>query len=133
MEEILRKLAEKTVQATTEVDKAVRDIQQVTGENIRHVEQTVEAIVGVSALAESSGRALTEIVAMSEESSDKVRRIATAAEEQSLASEEITRSIGEVSVISGKVSEAMRESGGTLRELVRQAEALEGEVRRLKG
>lgn len=128
----VRKLAEKTVVATTEVGQAVRDIQQVTGENIQHVEETVKAIEGISALADSSGKALTEIVSMAEEASDKVRTIATAAEEQSAASEEINRTISRVSEISDEVSASMHASMQSVRELSHQSEILRGIVAALK-
>ena len=90
----VRKLAETTMSATTGVGSAIGDIQKATGNNIRHVEQTVALIVSTSTLADSSGAALEEIVSMAVEASDKVRTIATAAEEQSSASEEITRAVG---------------------------------------
>ena len=128
----VRKLAEKTMSATTEVGSAIGDIQKATGNNIRHVEQTVEMIVSTSTLADSSGAALEEIVSMAVEASDKVRTIATAAEEQSSASEEITRAVGRVNGISGDVAEAMREASRALKSLAAQEEVLRQLIVELK-
>ena len=128
----VRKLAEKTMSATTEVGSAIGDIQKATGNNIRHVEQTVAMIVSTSTLADSSGAALEEIVSMAVEASDKVRTIATAAEEQSSASEEITRAVGRVNGISGDVAEAMREASRALESLAAQEEVLRQLIMELK-
>ena len=58
----VRKLAEKTMTATGEVGEAIRNIQVGTQKNMSNVEQSVQAVVSATALADKSGNALVDIV-----------------------------------------------------------------------
>jgi methyl-accepting chemotaxis protein len=122
----VRKLAEKTVQATTEVHKAVSDIQQGAKTNVRATEEAVASVTRSTGLAGESGEALARIVAMSEDTSDRIRAIATAAEQQAAASEQINRSTEEVNRISNETEQAMVESSEAIEKLARLAEDLSG-------
>ncbi|MBA4358676.1 MAG: methyl-accepting chemotaxis protein, partial [Desulfovibrio sp.] len=95
----VRKLAEKTMQATKEVGEAINGIQHGTKTNVEGVEKSVHLIEEATGLADQSGQALKEIVHLVDAASDQVRSIATASEEQSAASEEISHSIEQVSSI----------------------------------
>ncbi len=83
----VRKLAEKTMQATQEVGANIQAIQNSARANISEVTTAVTNINGATELANASGRALGEIVTLSSASSSLVASIATAAEEQSATSE----------------------------------------------
>ncbi|GFK96149.1 Methyl-accepting chemotaxis protein McpQ [Fundidesulfovibrio magnetotacticus] len=120
----VRKLAEKTMQATKEVGEAITGIQQGTRSNIGNVEQAVRTIEEAAALATRSGESLKEIVSMVDSASDQVRSIAAASEQQSAASEEINRSIEEVSTISSETSQAMTQAAQAVSDLARQAQVL---------
>ncbi|WP_419781984.1 methyl-accepting chemotaxis protein [Maridesulfovibrio sp.] len=117
----VRKLAEKTVQATSEVHKAVGDIQQGAKTNVRATESAVESVTRSTALAGESGEALTRIVNMSEETADRIRSIATASEQQAAASEQINRSTEEVNRISNETEQAMVESSEAIDKLAQLA------------
>ncbi|WMW64518.1 methyl-accepting chemotaxis protein [Nitratidesulfovibrio liaohensis] len=103
----VRKLAEKTMKATTEVSTAIASIQQGVEGNIRGMDQAVEAVEAATRLANRSGQALAEIVPLVDATSDQVRSIATAAEEQSATCEEIGRNVDNVNDISVKTAEDM--------------------------
>ena len=128
----VRKLAEKTMTATTEVGSAIKEIQQSTEKNVRHVENSTQAILGVTNMSKQSGDSLQEIVTLVESAADHVRGIAAAAEEQSATSDEISRSVEQIRVISDETSNAMSSASSSVRELARQAEALTGLVDELK-
>jgi methyl-accepting chemotaxis protein len=83
----VRKLAEKTMDATKEVGEAIGSIQESTRTNIRVSENAVESIVQSTDLASKSGDALDEIVRMVEASADQIEGIAAAAEQQSASSD----------------------------------------------
>jgi len=120
----VRKLAEKTMNATKEVGQAIQAVQKATGRSVGNVEEAVKEIDEATGLADASGRALEEIVTLVECSTDQVRSIATASEQQSAASEEINRSIEEVDRISLETAEAMNQSAKAVEEAARQAVVL---------
>ncbi|WP_300786477.1 PAS domain-containing methyl-accepting chemotaxis protein [uncultured Desulfovibrio sp.] len=129
----VRKLAEKTMASTAEVDKAIVDIQTSTEKSIAQVDIAAKAIDEATLLVNQSGDALKEIVRMADATADQVRAIATAAEEQSSTSEEINRSIAEVNGIAGSTATAMQESARAVEALASQSAALEklvGEIKR---
>ncbi|MGX9366860.1 methyl-accepting chemotaxis protein [Desulfoplanes sp. PS50] len=120
----VRKLAEKTMQATKEVGAAINEIQTGASENIQVVDVAVEAVREANTLAKESGDALKRIVQMAVETSDEVRSIATAAEEQSTVSEEINRAVEEISRVTAETSAGMNEAAQAVNELARLAEKL---------
>ncbi|KHK03575.1 Methyl-accepting chemotaxis protein [Desulfovibrio sp. TomC] len=93
----VRKLAEKTMVATKEVESRIRAIQDAAGRNIRSMDQAVDAVSDANALAGRSGEAILAIVGNADATSSEVQSIAASAEEQSAASEQISRAITEIS------------------------------------
>jgi methyl-accepting chemotaxis protein len=106
----VRKLAEKTMDATRDVGIAIEGIQDQVNQTIEGVEQMAQLADTASGLAEESGQALDEIVTFSGTSAEGIRSIAAAASQQSMASEEVTRTITEVHSISRDTGEGMSEA-----------------------
>ncbi|WP_031479269.1 methyl-accepting chemotaxis protein [Maridesulfovibrio frigidus] len=92
----VRKLAEKTIGATDQVESSINSIQKLARENVQGMDATVIAVEKATDLSRESGNMLGEIVDLAKNSADQVRSIATAAEQQSATSEEINRSVGEI-------------------------------------
>ncbi|NDY56266.1 HAMP domain-containing protein [Desulfovibrio sulfodismutans] len=128
----VRKLAEKTMNATQEVSQAITAIQAGARTNIQNTDDASKAVENATVLAGKSGDALTEIVRLVDSAADQVRSIATAAEQQSSASEEINRSIEEINRISSETSQVMGESARAIQELSMQARELQELVEDLK-
>lgn len=122
----VRKLAEKTMEATKEVATAIEGIQNDATDNIKSVEETAELTDKARALAQSSGEMLHEIVSLVVDSSDRVRNIASAAEEQSAAGDEINEAIQDISRITSETSQGMAQSAKAVVELANLASELEG-------
>jgi methyl-accepting chemotaxis protein len=120
----VRKLAEKTMNATKEVGQAIGGIQHGTADAVTRVEAAVTRVAEATDLAERSGAAIGEIVVMVEAAGDQVRSIATAAEQQSATSEEINRAIGAISAIAAETDQAMAQSSQAVSDLAIQAEEL---------
>lgn len=120
----VRKLAEKTMQATKEVGDAITGIQQGTTRSISAMGETTTNLHTATDLATKSGEALAEIVLESEQSADQVRNIAAAAEQQSSSCEEITHSVEDISRIAGATVDAMVESTQAVGELANQTSYL---------
>lgn len=121
----VRKLAEKTMDATRDVAEAISSIQDAAKHNILGMDSAAKAVDQATELAGKSGDALQAIVQLVEGTTEQVRSIATASEQQSASSEEIMTSIQEVSGISDTTAEGIRESTDAIRALSDLAQRLE--------
>lgn len=128
----VRKLAEKTMQATQEVGASIKAVQDSAQTNRTEVANATRSIQEATELANSSGSALAEIVDLAAASSDVVSSIATAAEEQSATSEEISRAIDEINQVIGEISEGMNQSSIAVQELSHMAQELRSVMDQLK-
>ena len=118
----VRKLAEKTMDATREVGENIEAIQLSTKENIARVEASAQAAEKASEKANISGSTLEEIVSLVSSNAAQVSNIASASEEQSAATEEMSRSIELVSDIATRTVSEMMRSTELTEELTRLAE-----------
>jgi len=123
----VRKLAEKTMDATKDVAAAIQTIQDGATANIHSVDTAAQAVDRATDLANQSGESLEQIVELSDDTSGQVQSIATAAEEQSAASEEINRAVDDINMIASETAEGMNQSAEAITELAR----LSGELREL--
>ena len=121
----VRKLAEKTMAATTEVDKTMGGIQRDAVTNMKNVDEAVSNINHVTELARASGDHLADIVNLSTEAADMVRLIASASEEQSSTSAQINSAVEEVNTISKELVSDMSQA-------TESTEALTEELRELQ-
>jgi methyl-accepting chemotaxis protein len=103
----IRKLAEKTLQATKNVSGFIEAIQESADKSIQATDETVHCIGEASEICNEAGKALKEILDCSRDTSGQVESIATASEEQSAASEEINAAIESVNSIAGGTAESM--------------------------
>lgn len=120
----VRKLAEKTMNATAEVGQAIQGIQQGTAKNMANAEASLSSVNEVTELAARSGEALNEIVDLVDHAADQVRAIATASEQQSATSEEINRAIEDINQISTETAAAMQLASQAVNDLSQQAQVL---------
>ncbi len=127
----VRKLAEKTMAATTEVEQVITAIQSAAKTNIQRVEEAVAIVNETNSLSKNSKEALSKIVENSINTSDQIQGIATASEEQSATSEEINRSVEDVSRISSEIADAMRQSSMATHELAKIAMELKSIIDQL--
>ncbi len=120
----VRKLAEKTMDATKKVGSAVSSIQAGTNKSIGDMGKAATMVVSSNQYASDAGESLSSIANIVEDTADQVRAIATASEEQSAASEEINRNTDEVNRIASETAQAMEESALAVHELSRLSEEL---------
>ena len=128
----VRKLAEKTMNATREVDDVISAIQAGTDKSAQTVQNTVEAIDTVAGQARQSGEALAHITNLAENSSSQVQAIAAAATEQSAASEEINRNVGNVSALSDSITRSMESATAEVEEMLKQAQTISDVLERIR-
>ncbi|ACS79536.1 bacteriohemerythrin [Maridesulfovibrio salexigens] len=124
----VRKLAEKTMDATKGVGEAVSKIQDNARENIAAVESAAEDIVNSTESAAKSGELMEAIVGIVDETNTQVESIAAASEEQSAASEEINMAISDVARVASETSEGMSASAHALTEIASVVEELDSIV-----
>ncbi len=120
----VRKLAEKTMSATTEVGASITGIQHSTTSNIEQFDKATKIIAEATQLANTSGEALTEIHSLAQKNAQLITGIATAAEEQSASSEEIGTAASDVSKISDEIANGMEHSAHAVRSLTEHATQL---------
>jgi methyl-accepting chemotaxis protein len=121
----VRKLAEKTVQTTAEVDKAIVAIQRGAQDAGRLVDETGDLAEHASGLASLSGEALHSIVELVNASSGQMGHIAAAAEQQSATSAHINSILDEVAGMTSEVSGRMAASAEAVHSLSVLADQLD--------
>ncbi len=120
----VRKLAEKTMDATNEVSTFIRSIQESARNNLAVTEQTTQVIQKATEMSHKAGDSLTQILQLVENTEDQVRSIATASEQQSATSEEINRSSDEINRIAGESAETMASAAEDISEMSRLSREL---------
>jgi len=128
----VRKLAERTTQATEEVANSIREIQSETGTAVQNIEAGTQRVGKGVELANAAGEALGRIVNASATLQTMVQSIAAAAEEQSAASEEIARSVESISAVTKESTHGAQQAATAATELSKQAEKLQSLVGRFK-
>jgi len=113
----VRKLAEKTMQATGEVTQVITAIQEETRKNQGVTEQAARTVDEATELSSRSGETLHKIVGLVENTAGQVQTIAAAAEEQSAVSEHISKALDDVNEVSLNTARGMDESASSLAEL----------------
>ncbi|WP_338667428.1 methyl-accepting chemotaxis protein [Pseudodesulfovibrio methanolicus] len=128
----VRKLAEKTMNATSEVHAAVKGIQEVARQNVQATQTAVDSVTRSTELAGRSGEALASILSTTRGTADQVHSIAAAAEQQSSASEQISAATSDVTRVCEETDELMAEASkaiDNLAELARHLTAVVGEMK----
>jgi len=92
----VRKLAEKTMNATKEVGDAIVAIQTGARSNVEQVDGAVKAITETTSLAHDSGQVLKGIVNLVSETTSQIQSIALGANEQSQAVRDLTEAVGDI-------------------------------------
>jgi len=128
----VRKLAEKTMDATKEVEGAISLIQQSTSHAVNEMDAVKQRVVNTSGMAQEAGGVLDEIVRHSDSIAEMVNGIATAAEQQSSTSDEINNRVTQINKLSQDVLSGIRESNQGIQEVSELAEELAGLVAKFR-
>ncbi len=127
----VRKLAEKTMQATREVGEAIKNIQQSTRDNLSAMSEATQRVNSTAATAEEAGRALTQIVDMATGTTQRISAIAAAGKEQVNAGAGINASVNTVSDLATHMARAMEESAEAVQALSALGKQLEDYLKSL--
>ncbi len=113
----VRKLAERTMQATREVAKVIAGIQNGTRAAIVEMDKAVELVGAGSVLADDTRGVLAEIHALVQRSADQVNTITEAGNAQAVLSGSIHDSSETVKSIAAETARAMLSASGTVGQL----------------
>jgi len=128
----VRKLAERTSSATTEVSESIEAISNETEKVINLTTLSQEAVDEGTTFAEQAGDALERIVRSFEEVSTTVTSISASAVEQSAASSEITNGVDNIQKQQTENFQSIGEVSDRVRELGVQSSGLQELVGRFK-
>jgi methyl-accepting chemotaxis protein len=128
----VRKLAEKTMTATHEVEQSIEEIQNSVQDNMANMNKASEEAQDASRLAEESGGVLNQIVELVNQSSSQIEEITKASEEQSRTFEEINHAIVEINEIAEKNVRSMDEANNFIQNLSQEAVALDELISKIK-
>ncbi|MDR2826241.1 MAG: methyl-accepting chemotaxis protein, partial [Deltaproteobacteria bacterium] len=95
----VRKLAEKTMNATKEVSGSILSIQGLAQVNVTGMDDAVASIARVNQMSVETVSALTEAQSIVKEATIQVDSITTAVAEQSASSDAVTKLVGDISAI----------------------------------
>ncbi len=125
----VRQLAERTAQATDEINDMIGAIQTETRQAVEAIREGKDEVDASIDLAGRAGSAFDEIVHDAEAVADRIGEIAAATEEQSVTSEQISRNVESISTVTGDSARGVNEIAAAANEL----NALTGQLQRLVG
>ncbi|MCG8510726.1 MAG: methyl-accepting chemotaxis protein [Rhodospirillales bacterium] len=128
----VRKLAERTMQATEEVATSIKAIQEETNAAVQRMSSGTEKVDEGVRLAESAGESLGSIVSDSKNVAEMIQSIAAASEEQSAASEEISRNVESINAVTRQSAEGAGQAAAAATQLSVKAEELQTLVNQFK-
>jgi methyl-accepting chemotaxis protein len=100
----VRKLAERTSQATRDITERISGIQQAAAEAVKAVKRGSSEVENGVGIAREASSSLDAIVQASNGAMDMVQRIAAATEQQSAASEAVTQNMENISIITKRTA-----------------------------
>jgi twitching motility protein PilJ len=119
----VQRLAERSTNATKQIEVLVRTIQADTNEAVVSMERSTTDVVGGALLAENAGAALDEIEQVSNQIASLVQNISSSARQQAGAAADVTRRttrLREISEQTGKATTATAAAVSKLSELASQ-------------
>ncbi|MCB0165165.1 MAG: HAMP domain-containing protein [Anaerolineae bacterium] len=122
----VRKLAEKSANATDEITRLVKDIQQSVTEAVSAMEMGANEVENGVSRANDAGRALVDILEAVEAVGTQVTEISTAAQQMTISSNELVSVMESVSAVVEENSAAAEEIAASASEV---AQAVDGVAR----
>jgi len=126
--EDVKRLAERSTEATKQIEALVRTIQNETNEAVAAMEATTQEVVEGSELADQAGQALTEIEGVSHRLAELIQSISLAAKQQARGSEALAKSMGEISEVTQQTAAGTKQAAVSISNMALLADELYGSV-----
>ncbi len=129
----IRRLAERTSQATKDIARRISSIQHASEESAVAIKRASTEVEGGVGLAKEASTSMDSIVEASTGAGDIVHRIAAATEEQSTATDEVTRSMADIAEITKKAAASSQDIKVSADDLAKLTVELREKVSFFKG
>jgi len=120
----VRKLAERTTEATKQIANMIKGIQKETEEAVRAMQQGTNEVNSGIVLADKAGKALQEIVQSSQDVWDMINQIAAATEEQSSTAEQVAKNVSSISQVTSDTANRVQDIAKSAEDLAKQTDLL---------
>ncbi len=120
----VRKLAERTTEATKQIASMIKGIQSETEGAVVAMNRGNEEVKSGIELADKAGASLQQILASTQEVLDMINQIAAASEEQSATSEQISKNVVSISKVTSDSAHRVEDVAHTSDELAKMTEQL---------
>ncbi len=120
----VRKLAERSAEATIEIQGLISEIREETNGSIIATEEGAKEVEIDAALAVEAGGALEEITHLADETSRASREISVATDQQRIASDQVVEVMGQIAASARRHAGMSRDSTDSAASLTRLAEDL---------
>ena len=126
----VRKLAERTTEATKQIAKMITGIQNETHAAVVFMKNGSQEVNAGIELADKAGSSLSQIVSSSANVQHMIDQIATASEQQAATSEEISQNVSMIADATNSSAHKIQDIAKSTEELTRLTESLRGLVSR---
>lgn len=124
----VQRLAERSINATKQIEALVKTIQADTNEAVISMEASTSGVVKGAQLAEDAGEALKEIENVSQYIAEKISKIANSAQIQSEASSEVNETMTVIQEITSQTTDGTRQTATSIGALTDLADKLQKSV-----
>ncbi|HJV36107.1 methyl-accepting chemotaxis protein [Geomonas sp.] len=124
----VRNLAQRTTNATKEIETTIRSIQLETAMAVQVMQESAQEAARGMEESIKSGKSQAEIIEQIRKVTCEIGQIATAAEEQSATSREISNNVHQITGIMQGAAKANRETMSTAEKLHQLSENLKGQI-----
>jgi len=120
----VRKLAERTTEATKQIATMIKGIQNETEQAVQVMNKGTDEVQSGIEYADRAGDSLNSILSSTQEVLDMINQIAAASEEQSATSEQISKNVMSISKVTAEAAQRIEDVARTSGELARMTEHL---------
>lgn len=128
----VRKLAEKTIKATVDVNEKISSVQTESTKTKESMGSATQKVIESSGLIKELGDALNEILNSFNELKNQISHIATAIEQQSSATDEVSNSISKVTLSASEIESLSSDLMNSIINLSKISMALKCSAERFK-
>jgi twitching motility protein PilJ len=124
----VQRLAERSANATKQIEALVKAIQADTNEAVISMEKSTSGVVNGTRLAEDAGGALEEIESVSEQLASLIQAISGAARQQTAAAAEISKTMNGIQDVTTQTAAGTQRTSQSIGNLARLAQDLDKSV-----
>ncbi|MDX1270156.1 MAG: methyl-accepting chemotaxis protein, partial [Oceanisphaera sp.] len=128
----VRALAQRTQQATAEIENLIRGLQGKAQESVVMMKESTEVVARTVTIANEAGASIEAIARSVSDIQQMNSQIATASEQQSSVAEEINRSVFSIRELSDHSAAATEQTAASSTELARLSAELQRQVGRFR-